>query len=57
MTGGPVFDRGGLVLGIDITTFIREIPEPNGGKTFVRNGVVISTNSIRDLVPENIPIG
>jgi len=56
MTGGPVFDREGLVLGIDITSFIREIPEPNGGKSFVRNGVIISTSNIRDLVPDNIPL-
>ncbi|MEQ9618814.1 MAG: hypothetical protein RIG61_06540 [Deltaproteobacteria bacterium] len=56
MNGGPVFNQEGLVCGMDITSFIREVPEPNGGKTFVRNGVVISTLNLRDLVPDHIPL-
>ena len=55
MSGGPVFDRDGDVCGIDVTTYIREIPEPNGGKTFVKNGVVIGTLRMRDLIPDSIP--
>jgi hypothetical protein len=39
---------------MDILTFLREIPEPNGGKTFVRNGVVIGTLIMRDLIPDTI---
>lgn len=56
MSGGPVFDEDGSVCGIDITTFLREIPEPNGGKTFVRNGVIIGTIKMRDLIPDTIPL-
>lgn len=56
MTGGPAFDTEGTVCGIDITTYLREIPEPNGGKTYVRNGVIIGTIKIRDLIPDNIPL-
>lgn len=55
MSGGPVFDTDGDVCGIDITTYLREIPEPKGGKTFVRNGVVIGTLKMRDLIPDSIP--
>lgn len=56
MSGGPVFDSDGEVCGIDVTTYLREIPEPNGGKTFVRNGVVIGTLKMRDLIPDGIPL-
>jgi Trypsin-like peptidase domain len=56
MSGGPVFDSDGDVCGIDVTTFLREIPEPYGGKSFVRNGVVIGTINMRDLIPESIPL-
>lgn len=55
MSGGPVFDRDGYVCGVDVSTYLREIPEPNGGKTFVRNGVVIGTLRMRDLIPDSIP--
>ncbi len=55
MSGGPVFDEDGSVCGIDITTYLREIPEPNGGKTYVRNGVIIGTLNMRDLIPDAIP--
>jgi len=41
---------------MDILTFLREIPEPNGGKTFVRNGVIIGTINMRDLIPDRIPL-
>ena len=56
MSGGPVFAEDGSVCGIDTTTYLREIPEPNGGKTFIRNGVVIGTIKMRDLIPEYIPL-
>jgi hypothetical protein len=56
MSGGPVFDSKGDVCGIDITTFLREIPEPKGGKTFVRNGVIIGALNMRDLIPDSIPL-
>jgi len=41
---------------MDILTFLREIPEPNGGKTFVGNGVIIGTINMRDLIPDRIPL-
>lgn len=56
MSGGPVFDEDGSVCGIDITTYLREIPEPSGGKTYVRNGVIIGTIKMRDLIPDTIPL-
>lgn len=56
MSGGPVFDAGGVVCGIDVSTYLREIPEPSGGKTFVRNGVVIETAGMRDIIPSDITL-
>ncbi len=56
MNGGPVFDGDGDVCGMDITTFLREIPEPKGGKTYIRNGVVIGTINMRDLIPDYISL-
>lgn len=56
MSGGPVFNAAGDICGIDIATYLREIPEPNGGKTFVRNGVVIGTAGIRNFIPDYIPL-
>ena len=44
------------VCGMDILSFLREVPEPNGGKTFVRNGVAVGTINMRDLIPENISL-
>lgn len=56
MRGGPVFDSDGDICGIYITTFLRKIPEPKGGKTFIRNGVIIGTINMRDLIPDKIPL-
>ena len=53
MSGGPVFDPGGTVFGIDAATLTRKIPEdPDNPEkiTVVRNGIVIGIETIRDIL-------
>ena len=57
MGGGPVFDTNGTVLGIDVATMTRAIPEPDGRETLVPNGVAIGSDVIRETVPANLDIG
>lgn len=53
MSGGPVFDPGGVVFGIDAATLTRKIPEdPDNPEkiTAVKNGIVIGIETIQDIL-------
>jgi len=56
MSGGPVFGPDGLVVGMDVATLTRRIPEPGGRDTLVPNGIVAGINVIRQLLPPEVEI-
>ena len=56
MSGGPVFGIDGVVVGMDVATLTRRIPEPDGRETLVPNGIAIGINVIRQLLPQEIEI-
>lgn len=46
MSGGPTFNTKGEVYGIDVATMTRQIPEPGGIPTVVRNGAVMGVKQV-----------
>lgn len=52
MSGGPVFDMTGGIVGMDVATLTRKIPEQDGRETIIPNGVVVSVERIRELVDD-----
>jgi S1-C subfamily serine protease len=54
MSGGPVFDIEGVVYGMDVATWKRKIPEPDGSETIIENGLVLGVERIREVINERI---
>ncbi len=52
MSGGPVFDIGGLVAGMDMATFTRIIPEQGREDTIVPNGIATKSSRILQVLGE-----
>ena len=49
---GGNFDTDGLVLGIDVATFTREIPLGDGNVHRVPNGVVVGIETLHNMIEE-----
>ncbi len=54
MSGGPVFDKKGNVIGLDVATFTRQIALQNGENMPVNNGVVTSLKSVQTIIEDII---
>ena len=52
MSGGPVFDMTGGIVGMDVATLTRKITAQDGRETIIPNGVVVSVERIRELVDD-----
>lgn len=50
MSGGPVFNRKGFVIGISLMMYPREIKLPNRNPIEVQNGIAIGSNYIEDIL-------
>lgn len=50
MSGGPVFDIQGNVLGFDVASSTRKLKNPNNEEMNIVNGIVTSINSVQDIV-------
>ncbi len=52
MSGGPVFDTEGLVYGMDVATFNRDILKRDGQKIPVSNGLVMGADTIQEILSD-----
>jgi len=50
MSGGPLFDREGITVGISVATYNRKVPQNDGGEIRVDNGIAIQLASLGDVL-------
>ncbi len=52
MSGGPVFNMDGDVVGVDLANYTRKVPRTNKVISQVENGIGISMNDVKSFVNE-----